>query len=95
VCRPKLKATAAHLHIDNAKPHNSRVSIRKTEEYRFIRVPQLPYSPDLAPCDFFFFGYLKSQLEGETFLDKDNVKKEIRQILTEIPVNLFHSVMDE
>jgi hypothetical protein len=25
VARSKLKATAAHLHIDNAKPHNSRL----------------------------------------------------------------------
>jgi hypothetical protein len=36
-------------------------------------MPQPHYSPDLAPCDFFFFGYLKSQLEGMIFLDVDNV----------------------
>jgi hypothetical protein len=29
VARPKLKATAAHLHIDNAKPHNSRLFLLK------------------------------------------------------------------
>jgi hypothetical protein len=81
------------LHIDNAKSHNSRLSIRKTEEYGFIRVPQPHYSPDLAPCDFFLFGYLKSQLEGKTFFDENDVKGEMRRILTEIPVNLFHSVM--
>jgi histone-lysine N-methyltransferase SETMAR len=95
VCRPKLKATTAHLHIDNAKSHNSRVSIRKTEEYGFIHVPQPPYSPDLAPCDFFLFGYLKSQLAGKTFFDEDDVKEEMRRIVTEIPINLLHSVMDE
>jgi hypothetical protein len=27
VARPKLKATDAHLHIDHAKPHNSRLSL--------------------------------------------------------------------
>jgi hypothetical protein len=57
VARPKLKATAAHLHIDNAKPHNSRLSLQKIEEYGFIRVPQPSYLPDPAPCDFFLFGY--------------------------------------
>jgi hypothetical protein len=67
VARPKLKAKAARLNINNAKPHNSRLSLQKIEEYGFIRVPQLPYSPGLAPCDFFSFGYLKSQLEGKTF----------------------------
>jgi hypothetical protein len=50
VARPKLKATAAYLHLDNTKPHNSRLSIQKIEECGFIRVPQPPYSPDLAPC---------------------------------------------
>jgi histone-lysine N-methyltransferase SETMAR len=95
VYRPKLKAAGAHLHIDNAKPHNSQLSIQKIKEYGFIRVPQPPYSPDLSPCDFFLFGYLKSQLEGMTFFDEDSVKKVVTRILTEIPANILHSVMDE
>jgi hypothetical protein len=51
VAGPKLKETAAHLHTDNAKSHNSQLSLQKIEEYGFIRVPQPPYSPDLALCD--------------------------------------------
>jgi hypothetical protein len=58
-CRPKLRTTAAHLHVDNAKPHTSKMSIENIEELGFILVPQSPYSLDLAPCDFFLFGYLK------------------------------------
>jgi hypothetical protein len=65
------------------------------EEYGFIRASQPPYSPDLAPCDFFLFGYLKLQLEGKTFFDEDSVKEEVRRILMEIPVSRLHSVMDE
>jgi hypothetical protein len=44
VSRPKLKETAVNLHIDNVKPHNSRLSIQRIEEYGFIRVQKLPYS---------------------------------------------------
>jgi hypothetical protein len=65
------------------------------EEYGFIRVPQPPYSPDLAPCDFVLFGYLEFQLEGKTFFDEDSVKEEVRRIVMESLVNLLHSVMDE
>jgi histone-lysine N-methyltransferase SETMAR len=54
VARSKLKATADYLHVDNTKPHNCRLSLQNIEEYGFIRVPQPPYSPDLAPCDFLF-----------------------------------------
>jgi histone-lysine N-methyltransferase SETMAR len=92
---PKLKVTAAHLHLDNAKSHHSRLSIEKMEESGFIHLPKPPYSPDLAPCDFFLFGYLKFQLEGKTFFDEDSVIEEVRRILMEIPVNLLHSVRAE
>jgi hypothetical protein len=54
-CRPKLRATAAHLHVDNTKPYTSKMSIERIEELGFILVPQLPYSPGLASCDFFLF----------------------------------------
>jgi hypothetical protein len=63
--RPKLRTTAAHLHVDKAKPYTSKMSIEKTEELGFIPVPQPRYSPDLAPRDFFLFGYLKQHLEGK------------------------------
>jgi hypothetical protein len=92
---PKLKTTAAHLHTDNAKPHNSRLCVRKTEEYGFMGVPRPPYSLDLAPCDFFLFSYLRSQLEGKILFDEDDVKREVRRIFTEIPVIPFHSVISE
>jgi hypothetical protein len=95
VVRHKLRATAAHLHIDNAKLHNSRLSLQKIEEYGFIRVPQPPYPPGLAPYDFFLFGYLKSQLEGKTFFDENSLKTEVERILREIPITLLCSVMED
>jgi hypothetical protein len=94
VARPKLKATAARLHIDNAKPHNSRLSLQKIEEYGFIRVRHPPHLPDLAPCDFFLFDSLKSQLEGKTFFDENSLKTEVERILKEIPITLLYSVME-
>jgi histone-lysine N-methyltransferase SETMAR len=62
-CCPKLRTTAAHLHFDNAKLHTSKMSVEKIEELGFILVSRLPYSPELAPCDFFLFGYLTQHLE--------------------------------
>jgi hypothetical protein len=34
-------------------------------------------------------------VEGKTFFDKEDVKKEARGILPGIPVPLLHSIMDE
>jgi hypothetical protein len=77
-CRPKLQTTAAHLHIDNAKPHASKMSIEKIEELDFILVPQLPHSPDLALSDFLLFGYLKQHMEGKHFTREDEVIAAVR-----------------
>jgi hypothetical protein len=45
--------------------------IEKIEELGFILVPQPLYSPDLAPCDFFLFGYLEQHLEGNHLTRED------------------------
>ena len=47
------------LHLDNCRVHNSKVSIEKYEEYGFKRAPHPVYSLDIAPSDFFLFGYIK------------------------------------
>jgi hypothetical protein len=39
------------------------MSIEKIEELGFILVPQSPYSPDVARCDFFLFVYPEQHLE--------------------------------
>jgi hypothetical protein len=46
-CCPKLRTTAAHRHVDNAKPLTSKMSIEKIEELGFILVPQ-PLIPPIS-----------------------------------------------
>jgi histone-lysine N-methyltransferase SETMAR len=77
-CRPKLRTSPAHLHVDNARPHTSKMSIEKIEKLDFILVPQPPYSPDLTLCDFFLFGYLKQHLKGRHFTREDQVTAAVR-----------------
>jgi transposase len=94
-CRPKLRTTAAHLHVDNAKPHTSKMSIEKNEELGFMLVPQPPYSPDLAPGDVFLFGYLKQHLERKHFAREDQVTAAIREVFDTIPLYTFQNVTDD
>jgi histone-lysine N-methyltransferase SETMAR len=81
-CHPKVQTTAAHLHIDNGKPYTSRMPIEKIEELDFILVPQPPYSPDIAPCDYFLFGYLKQHFEGNHLTRENQVVATVREVLT-------------
>jgi histone-lysine N-methyltransferase SETMAR len=94
-CRQKLRTTAGHLHVDNAKPHISKMSIERIEDLDFILVPQPRYPPDLAPCDFFLFGYLKQHLEGKHFTREDQVIAAVSNVLDKIPLQTFQNVMDD
>jgi histone-lysine N-methyltransferase SETMAR len=93
--RPKLRTTAAHLHVDNAKPHTSKMSIEKIEELGFILVPQPLYSTDLTPCDFLLFGYLKQHLEGKHRTREDQVIAAVTDVFDKIPLQTFQNVMDD
>ena len=47
-----------------------------------------PYSPDLNPCDFYLWGYLKSRVYSNPTPDtindlKSNIRREIRRINNE------------
>jgi hypothetical protein len=90
-----LRTTAAHLHVDNAKPHTSKISIEKIEELCFTLVPQPPYSPDLAPCDFFLFGCVKQHSEGTYFTREDQVIAAVSEVFDKIPLQAFQNVMDD
>ena len=44
-----------------------------------------PYSPDLSPCDFHFFGPLKEALGGQRFEDDESVEEFVRKWLVTQP----------
>ncbi|UYV60247.1 hypothetical protein LAZ67_1000538 [Cordylochernes scorpioides] len=47
------------LHHDNALAHTALKISKILQDHSTSVFPQPPYSPDLAPCDFFLFGKLK------------------------------------
>ena len=72
--RPKIADTWM-LHHDNAPCHTA-ISVNEFLVKKGISVvPQPPYSPDLSPCDFFFFPKLKFHLKGRHFGNVDNIQK--------------------
>jgi hypothetical protein len=51
-----------------------------------------PYSPDLAPCDFWLFPKLKTVLKGQTFADLSDIKRNVKTLLRDIPETIFKTV---
>jgi hypothetical protein len=50
---------------------------------------QPPYSPNLAPCDFFLFQKVKKAVKGHHFQSTDDIQKSVTQVLNDIPQNAF------
>jgi hypothetical protein len=49
----------------------------------------MPYSPDLAPADFFLFAKLKSTIKGRRFQTVEDVEENSPRNLCAIPQNTF------
>jgi hypothetical protein len=77
----KRRRILYRLHCDNPGPENSSRSRALTNDHGFQRIPHPPYSPDLAPSDFYLFGILKRQLENKEFVVPEDLLKTIVQIL--------------
>ena len=52
-------------------------------------IPHPPYSPDLAPCDFFLFPHMKGQMKGKRFAVVSEVKKKTLEVLNNISTEKF------
>lgn len=87
-----IKTNGFFLHMDNARPH---LVHEKLKELGIKRLEHPPYSPDLAPSDFFLFGYLKKLLEGEEFDSEIELFDRVTEILKEISKSVLKSVYDE
>jgi len=55
------------FHQDNAPAHKSVLAIGKLRDLHYELLEHPPYSPDLAPSDFFLFPKLKLFLAGQRF----------------------------
>jgi len=66
---------------DNAPVHTAQVAVAAAHDCGFRILPHPPYSPDLAPSDFFLFPNLKSDLRGRRFNSDDDVINAVEDFL--------------
>jgi histone-lysine N-methyltransferase SETMAR len=81
--RPKSGTKSVKLLHDNAKPHTAKIvkTYLQNAGVGIIRHP--PYSPDLAPCDFWLFELVKRQLTDAA--DAEDLESQITEVLRNIP----------
>ncbi|UYV70186.1 hypothetical protein LAZ67_7002112 [Cordylochernes scorpioides] len=75
------------LHHDNAPAHTSLLVRDFLAKNNTLMMPQPPYSPDLAPCDFFLFPKLKRPMKGRRYAMLDEIKTASKEELKKILKN--------
>jgi histone-lysine N-methyltransferase SETMAR len=83
------------LHHDNAPAHTSLLVSSFLAKNNTIIMPQPPYSPDLAPCDFFLFPKLKRPMKGRRFATIEEIKAASLEELRAIPKSAFQKCFDD
>ncbi|GBP66110.1 Histone-lysine N-methyltransferase SETMAR [Eumeta japonica] len=78
---------------DNASVHTARVSRQALKNTGFSEIDHPPYSPDLAPSDYFFFSDLKKELRGRRFVDDNQMKMAVESHFEGIFFGRFEGVI--
>ena len=87
--RPALfKSGQWHFHRDNAPVHNS---ILVTDYLTKMGIKTVPYSPDLAPCDFWLFP----KLRGCRYETTDEMKEAVTKVIDVVTQGGFHGAFQK
>ena len=88
--RPHLAKKKFIFHQDNARVHTCVVYVAKFHELRYELLPHIiPYSPDLAPSDYFLLPNLKKWLGGKRFYSNDEIISQTKIYFEDLEKSYF------
>ena len=58
-------------------------------------VPHPPYSPELAPCDFWLFPKLKEKLRGCRYETIEEMKEDVTKVIDTLTQDDFHGAFQK
>ena len=82
--RPELWRNRWILHQDNAPAQNALPVKQFLATKNITVLEHPPYSPDLAPCNFYLFPKIKSVLKGTHFVSVESVKAKMAEVLNSL-----------
>lgn len=83
------------LHDDNVPSHRATIVTEYKAKHSINTIDQPPYSPDLAPSDFFLFPKLKLPLRGRRFETIEAIKQNSLKELKAIPLSAYERCMQD
>ena len=84
-----------YFHEDNAPVHNSILVTDYLTKMGIKTVPNPPYSPDLAPYDFWLFPKLKEKLRGCRYETTEEMKEAVTKVIDTLTQEDFHGAFQK
>ena len=86
-----LQIMSVDFHQDNAPVHNSILVTDYLTKMGIKTVPHPPYSPDLAPCDFWLFP----KLRGCCYETIEEMKEAVTKVIDMLTQEDFHGAFQK
>jgi histone-lysine N-methyltransferase SETMAR len=80
------------LHFDIGPVHNIEGVRENPASFGFGRMAHPPYSPDLAPCNFFLFGALKQPFVGQHLATINDLLMSVEAFLRGLSADFLQTV---
>ena len=97
-CGFGLEASAREIRPEaacNAPAHSSHLIQGYLAKHNISLIRQAPYSPDMAPCDFWLFPKLKMPLKGTRFESREDIMRNATAQLDMIPQEAFQKCFQQ
>lgn len=83
------------LQHDNARPHTAYLAVRTIRELGFDVLPHPPYSPDLAPSDYFRFGEMAKVSRGKRYKNIQELSGDLGRWAKDQPREWFRAGIEK
>jgi len=91
--RPETGTRGIKLLHDNARPHSAQEAKDYLKKEGINLMPHPPYSPDLAPCDYWLNSYMKQQLH--TYKDANSLHNAVSKVVFNIPTEEYRKTFNK
>ena len=92
--RPKSGIRGMKFHHDNAPAHTAGRIKEFLRQSGLEMIEHPPYSPELAPCDFWLFPNLKRHLKGRRYESESELIAAFLEAVECIPVSSYSKLLD-
>ena len=90
-----FKSGQWHFYQDNTSVHNSIHVTDYLTKMGINTVPQAPYNPDIAPCDFWLFPKLKENLRHCRYETIEEMKEAVTKVIDTLTQEDFYGTFQK